>query len=249
MWRDHRTSIASRYLYDYSSQLLHQENCIYRTRSTLNASWYLILRWLCKSIAWKIAFVMLLTDFQIRYLITSSWVSSCQCRCSISWYKSASSDFSEALFLLLAWTSQKARRRLNIAMSSFLEYFDWNEFSFESYMFRLHTFDCFESWAMHIQQHREFSRALTFRLDLSLKDSIELWAMILSLNYACFVDRLSSWAVHSVVLCDELRLFLSLCLIFCDHRLMNAQFMLHSQIVCYEIHIKLAHFNFVRMRR
>ena len=106
----------------FLSQLYHQKDCI------------------CRAI-----------DFQIRSRCAiCSWLDhffviiSCQCRCLINWYVNS---ISETFFLLLAWivSESETTYEYNFAMNSFLEYLNWNEFSFEFYMSRLHTFDCFES--------------------------------------------------------------------------------------------------------
>ena len=145
--------------------------CRHEERSTLNESWHLILIWLFSNQLFRqrIVFTERLNasryrydcsnqlyrqkdcichaiDFQIRSRCTTcSWLDhffvivSCQCRCLISWYV----NFNETFFFLLIWTSQKARRRLTIIIMQWVH-------SFEFYMFRLHTFDCFEFWAIHI---------------------------------------------------------------------------------------------------
>ena len=89
--RDYRTSIASSHWHDYSSQLFRQENCIYKTRSTLNASWYSILIWLFMSVVsskrshvWTLRYWSTFKYISLYNLFTSSWLSSCQCRCLLT---------------------------------------------------------------------------------------------------------------------------------------------------------------------
>ena len=105
--------------YDYSNQLYYQKD------------------WICRVIDW----------FSSTFSLYDLFMTSCQCRCLISWYMNSSVECSEAFSFLLVMTFERSetwkRQRvnvLNIAMNSFLEYLDWNEFSFEFYMFRLHTF-------------------------------------------------------------------------------------------------------------
>ena len=150
--------------YDYSSQLYHQEDCT------------------CRAIDW------LPGTFSLYGLS----MTSCQCRCLISWYKGSSAECSGAFSPLLAITSGRSetwrRQRvdaLNIAVSSFLEYLDWNEFPFEPYMPRLHTF-----WLLRVLSYAHLAAPWPFvhwPADLTYLEAwrtlAEPWAAILSLSH------------------------------------------------------------------
>ena len=164
---------------------------------------------------------------------------------------------SEAFFSLLTWTSQRERRRLNIAMSSFLEYLDWNEFWFESYMSRLHLIASslklctFSNIVIFVHWFADLTYLQAWYFDRVSSDDI-----LIELCMLC--KQTLSWAVNRSIW--RLRLFLLLILhdernfVLCARSsaiitLVNARFMLYFLIVCYEIHVKLTHFNFVDEER
>ena len=180
-------------------------------RWTRHDTWYLI--WLFESIVSSKRLHLSCYRLTFEYVLAvrlDLFMTSCQCRCLISWYKNSSAECSEAFFSLLVITFERSetwrRQRvdaLNIAMSSFLEYLDWNEFSFESYMSRLHTF-----WLLRILSYAHLATSWSFVhwfADLIYlevwKTLTESWATILLLSYACFACR--HYHEQSIVLFDD----------------------------------------------
>ena len=182
----------------FSSQLFRQKRLY--LQSALNAervmildTWYLI--WLFESIVSSKRLHLSCYRLTFEYVLAvrlDLFMTSCQCRCLISWYKNSSAECSEAFFSLLVITFERSetwrRQRvdaLNIAMSSFLEYLDWNEFSFESYMLRLHTF-----WLLRVLSYAHLAASWSFvhwSADLTYlevwRTLTESWATILSLSH------------------------------------------------------------------
>ena len=91
-WR--RTLIASSWL--LSSQLLRQKR-IFIERWTRHDTEYFfvncIIKRLYRSFYWLTFKYVLVVRF-VRFLITSLWLSSCQCRCLINWYVNLAKLFS-----------------------------------------------------------------------------------------------------------------------------------------------------------
>ena len=52
------------------------------------------------------------------------------------------------------------------------------------------------------------------------------------MNYICFANKLSSW------------ILITFYKNFCDHYIVNTQFIFYFLIICYVIHVKLIYFNF-----
>ena len=196
-------------------------------RSTLNAPRYLILIWPFRQLYHQKNCTCRAIDFQIRFRWTTcSLLDLLSMPMSYDWYVNSTS---EAFFSLLVWIfSQRNETPTHKRL------FDW--FRNSSYA-RLKTSWPFVHWLVN----------LTYLWKTSGKTLSDDDAFM---NHACAVNKLSSWTIYSIVLFDELILFLRLHLeIFCDHHLMNAQSILYSLIICYEIHVKLTHFNLVERKR
>ena len=106
----------------------------------------------------------------------------------------------------------------------------------------------------HLAVSRVLSRIFA-DLTYLWKISTRLWTMIFSLSYACLTNRrifslivsrsYDVWDCIDNVLCmtrenHEVSCFSE---IFRDHHFLKTQFLFYSLIVCYEIHVKLAHIN------
>ena len=108
-------------------------------------------------------------------------------------------------------------------------------------MFFLHSFDCFK---LCIFNSIASLRALICRFDLFFT---KLWTMIFSLNYACFANKF--WHEQSIALfivfcmTRKIMKICAECEIFYDHQFLKAHFLFYFLIICYEIHVKLIHFN------
>ena len=163
----------------------------------------------------KIAFIVMLTFKYVsivrfvRDLIIFSWLFSCQCQCFIIDTRILMLNLTK-LFFLLVWTFLKSKTR-KTSLCVWIQFCDefiswifwWIEFSFEFYMFRLHTFELFRvlnyahlttSWFFV----HWFANLIYFEI---WKTLTEFWTTILSLshyNVFCslfFADflRLSFW--------------------------------------------------------
>ena len=155
---DCRTSIASRCSHDYSSQLLYQKKLHLQDACTRHDTRLFSSRLYhqkdCTAVLLTFRYVFavrLVRDLITRHdlITTFSWLSSCQCRCLISWYVSSS----EAFFLLLAWTSSWSKgSRYNLW---------WTHFSSTLMLLSLHSCLVHHFWTLsytYLAVWRVFSR-------------------------------------------------------------------------------------------